>query len=96
MLGFLELSLGNFSAAHEWLAPLAGAVAAMAFEEPAALRFLPDAAEALIGVGELVQASRRLDPFEKRAAQKAWSSFTAACICTVSGPILSKDEEVFR
>src|SRR5215472_7005021 len=55
-------------------------------EEPAALRFLPDAAEALIGVGELVQASRRLDPFEKRAAQKARSSFTAACICTVSGP----------
>src|SRR5262249_59565112 len=65
VLGFLELSLGNLSAAHDRLAPLAGAVAAMGFEEPAALRFLPDAAEALIGVGELVQAGGPPAPFQR-------------------------------
>src|SRR5215472_4112069 len=80
VLGFLELSLGNLATAHEWLAPLAGAVAAMGFEEPAALRFLPDAAEALIGVGELVQAGRLLDPFEKRARalERPWARAAAA------------------
>lgn len=80
VLGFLELSLGNLSAAHDRLAPLAGAVAAMGFEEPAALRFLPDAAEALIGVGDLIRASCLLDPFERRARalQRIWALAAAS------------------
>ncbi len=79
-LGFLELSLGDASAAHGWLGPLAEGVAAMGFREPGALRFLPDAAEALIGIGDLVRASSLLAPFETRARalDRAWALAAAA------------------
>jgi DNA-binding NarL/FixJ family response regulator len=79
VLGFLELSLGDAPAAHGWLAPLDGAVTAMGFKEPCVLRFLPDAAEALIGIGDLLQASRLLAPFEKhaQALERSWAMAAA-------------------
>src|ERR1700674_4824209 len=46
LLGFLELSLGDATAAHEVLASLATAVSAAGFGEPAILRFDSDYAEA--------------------------------------------------
>jgi DNA-binding CsgD family transcriptional regulator len=80
VLGFLELSLGDATAAHGWLAQLDEAVTAMGFEEPCVLRFLPDAAEALIGIGDLAQASRLLGPFENhaRALKRIWALAAAA------------------
>jgi len=75
VLGFLELSLGDAAAASDWLVPLSTAAATMGFEEPAVLRFLPDSVEALIGAGDLVQASSLLAPFEKRARalSRSWA-----------------------
>ncbi len=79
VLGFLELSLGNTSTAHRWLAA-SGAAGAGTFNEPGSLRFLPDEAEVLIGIGDLDQASRLLSPFEERAEMlgRAWAMAAAA------------------
>jgi len=66
-LGFLELSRGDAAAAHGWMAPLAGAVAAMGVAEPGSVRFVPDEIEALIGIGDLDQATALLKTFETRA-----------------------------
>ena len=70
-LGFVEVSRGDFPAALQVLGPLIEAAPAMGYGEPTAAPFAPDAAEALIAVGEyddaqalvagLLENGRRLD-----------------------------------
>jgi DNA-binding CsgD family transcriptional regulator len=66
-LGFLELSLGDPVAAHGQLGPLAELIASVGVAEPGVVRFMPNAIEALIGLGEFEEASRLLAPFDERA-----------------------------
>jgi len=79
-LGFLELSRGDAAAAHSWMAPLAGAVAAMGVGEPGSVRFVPDEIEALLGIGDLEQATALLEAFEARARDlnRTWALAAAA------------------
>lgn len=68
-LGFLELSLGDHRAAVEVLSPAVEGWAAAATGIPGPTElitapFLPDAAEALIGVGRLDDAERLVDALE--------------------------------
>jgi tetratricopeptide (TPR) repeat protein len=56
ILGFLELSLGDLQAAHRALEPLAQATEAEGLDEATRPFFLPEAIEALIGVGQLDRA----------------------------------------
>lgn len=51
-MGLLELSLGNHHAAAGHLAPAARAAIEMHFSEPSSAQFLPDAAEALLALGQ--------------------------------------------
>ena len=74
-LGFLEVSCGDYQAAALTLEPLAGAAAAMGYGEPTAAPFAADAAEALIGVGQLEQATALVDQLESngRRLDRAWA-----------------------
>jgi len=67
VLGFLELSLGNPSGAHEQLAPLVELAERMGLEEPGIFPFLPDEIEALISLGELDAAESVLERLEEQA-----------------------------
>jgi DNA-binding CsgD family transcriptional regulator len=65
VLGFLELSLGNAEAAATVLAPLPDAMLAMGYRHPGVRPLLPDAIEALIGVGRLEEAESLLPRLEE-------------------------------
>jgi DNA-binding CsgD family transcriptional regulator len=52
VLGFIELSLGDYQEAHVYLGRLAETVARVGLGEPGVVRFLPDAIEALTALGE--------------------------------------------
>jgi DNA-binding CsgD family transcriptional regulator len=79
-LGFLELSLGDCAAARRQLAELIEQVAAYGVAEPAVVRWVPDAVEALIGDGDLITAEAVLAPFESRARAlgREWALAAAA------------------
>lgn len=66
VLGFLELSLGNPSAAYRHLEPLLEPMVAAGIKEPAVYGFLPDEIEALVALGELDKAGDVLNPFEQQ------------------------------
>ncbi len=66
-LGFVELSLGNTTAAIEHLQPLVTRVAAVGAHHPALFRFLPDQIEALLALGESDEPRRLLAVHEARA-----------------------------
>jgi DNA-binding CsgD family transcriptional regulator len=78
--GFLELSRANYSAAHDWLRPLAESVVGMGVCEPGSVRFVPDSVEALVALGELEQANALLAPFEMQAMtlDRTWALATGA------------------
>ena len=67
VLGFLELSLGNLEAAAAHLRDLPARLVAVGWNEPTILPVWPNTIEALIGLGELEQASAYLQQFESRA-----------------------------
>jgi DNA-binding CsgD family transcriptional regulator len=79
VLGFLGLSLGDAARAHARLGPLVGALHAMGVGEPTIFPVLPDAIEALIGLGELDQAEPLIEELEirGRALDRAWALATA-------------------
>jgi DNA-binding CsgD family transcriptional regulator len=68
-LGLLELSLGDPAAALERLEPLVRDLEEAGLREPAAMRFVPDAIEAMLAVGRLSDAERLLRRFESRSAR---------------------------
>ena len=80
ILGFLELSLGDPAGAHARLGPLVGALHAMGVGEPTIFPVLPDAIEALIGLGELDQAAPLIEELQAqgRVLDRAWALATAA------------------
>ena len=78
VLGFLELSLGDLPAAHRALEPLAQATEAEGLGESIRPFFLPDAIEALIGVGQLDRAERLIRMLEEGCHRdRPWPTVTA-------------------
>jgi DNA-binding CsgD family transcriptional regulator len=74
VLGFVELSLGRPGAALEQLRPAWETFDELGVREPGLRPELGDTLEALIAVGELDEAARRLEPWELRAREldRAW------------------------
>src|SRR5262249_58427092 len=75
VLGFLELSLGNHEAAADTLAPLISQLGPeMNATEIIHAWFLPDAAEALIGLSRLDEAEPLIEALERngRRLDRAW------------------------
>jgi DNA-binding CsgD family transcriptional regulator len=64
VLGFLEVSLGNYSEALATLAPLVAGFDAIPGTEIISASFLPDAVEAMIAVGHLDDAEPLIDALE--------------------------------
>jgi DNA-binding CsgD family transcriptional regulator len=67
LLGFLELSLDDPAAAHEWLGPLSGLIAQVGIAEPGVVRFMPNEIEALIALGRLDEADHLIELLDERA-----------------------------
>lgn len=74
-----ELSRGDHAAAWRPCEPLVSAVEARGIGEPVPLFFLPDALEALIGLGHLDRAAALLELFQRRAREldRPWALVTA-------------------
>jgi DNA-binding CsgD family transcriptional regulator len=74
-LGFLDLSLDEFEAAAQRLAPMAAGAASMGVHEPVCIPFAADASEALIAVGRTEQAAALVDQLEAdgRRLDRAWA-----------------------
>lgn len=64
-----EIAAGNPREALEWIRPVLEAPVGTHPPDPAALFFLPDAIEALIGVGELRRARGMLDAYQARSVE---------------------------
>jgi len=80
ILGFLELSLGRPAEADAHLRPLWPLLTRMGYGEPSVYAVLPNAAEALIQLGELDKARLLLSELESRGRQldSPWSLALAA------------------
>ena len=91
VLGFLELSRGNASAAVDYLQPPEPSTATDLWHFPIYHDFLVNAVEALIGVGELDAAMNLLGALEERARNldNAWERATRArcrgLVCAAQG-----------
>ena len=80
-MGFLEVSLGDYPAALATLEPLLPALdAAPDGTEINVAPFLPDAIEALIGVGRLTEAEPRIERLQRNGARldRPWMLATGA------------------
>ena len=70
VLGFLEVSLGNYEAALAALAPLVRNITApLASAEIIAASFIPDAVEALVNLGRLSEAAALIDILERNGSR---------------------------
>ena len=80
VLGFLELSLGNFAEADAYLSRAVELSEAMGVQEPAYFRVVPDEVEALMALGRLDEAEGLLAPFEDagKNLDRAWAIATGA------------------
>jgi DNA-binding CsgD family transcriptional regulator len=80
VLGLLELSLDNLPRAAEVLGPLPGVLERMGYRNPGARPVLPDAIEALIGVGRLAEAHSWAEKLAAQAAEfdNPWALASAA------------------
>ena len=74
-LGFIELSVDDYQAAATRLAPMAAGAIAVGLREPSIVPFAPNAAEALIAVGKLDEATVLVDWLEDhgRRLDRAWA-----------------------
>ena len=79
-LGMVELSVGNATAAADYLAPAAAQMTAYEFAEPALIPFWPDAAEALITLGRFEEAEVIVERLEVsgRNPSRLWARAMAA------------------
>lgn len=79
-LGMLELSVGDHQSAARWLVPATAAMAAAGLHEPTVVPLLPDAVEALIGVGRPDDAEPLVQQLEDsgRAPDRAWARAVGA------------------
>ena len=80
VLGFVELSADDPVGANTHLAPLTAWLEVVGIREPGVLRFLPEAVEALVGVGQLEKADALLTVYEADAARldRPWAILAAA------------------
>ena len=80
VLGFVELSVDDAVGANTHLAPLISWLEVVGIREPGVLRFLPEAVEALVGMGQLERADALLTVYEADAArlQRPWAMLAAA------------------
>ena len=80
VLGFLELSLSNPSAAIERLDPVLAFLDEMGAAEPGIISCVPDAIEALVAMGDVERADELLLVLEEkgRAMDRPWALATAA------------------
>lgn len=80
VLGFIELSVDDPTAAHDHLAPLVAWREVVGIREPGMLRLLPDEVEALVALGELDRADVLLRGYEADAVrlQRPWARLAAA------------------
>jgi DNA-binding CsgD family transcriptional regulator/exonuclease VII small subunit len=80
VLGFLELSLRNPTAAMERLEPVLAFLDKMGSPEPGIIPCLPDAIEALVSLGRLDAAEALVDRLERqgRTLDRPWAIATAA------------------
>ena len=91
VLGFIELSLGCPSTAHEWLGPLLRWVDVISVRDPGIVRFVPDEAEALAALGLLDEAEDILSGYEadaqrlSRPAALLAAARARAILCSTSG-----------
>jgi DNA-binding CsgD family transcriptional regulator len=78
VLGFLELSLGDASAARRHLDRVAELT--QRIEEPGVFRVAADHVESLVAVGDLREAKARLERFEEQSMSRArpWAEVTSA------------------
>jgi tetratricopeptide (TPR) repeat protein len=79
VLGFLELSLSNPTAAMERLEPVLAFLEALGSPEPGVIPVLPDAIEALVSLGRLEEAEALLDRLEGQGhtLDRPWALATA-------------------
>jgi DNA-binding CsgD family transcriptional regulator len=79
-LGFLELSMGDPAAAQRHLGPLAQMIIDTGLGDPGVVRFLPDAIEVLVALGELDDARQLVETLDARAREfdRPWALMTAA------------------
>jgi DNA-binding CsgD family transcriptional regulator len=79
-LGLLELSRGDFGAADRALRPAVEAVDPAGLREPIVAFFVPDATEALIGIGNLERAEPLIEMLESNARrlERTWALALAA------------------
>jgi DNA-binding CsgD family transcriptional regulator len=80
VLGFLELSLSDPSAAIARLEPVLDFLQVLGTAEPCVIPCVPDAIEALVALGELDRANELLSDHERkgRACDRPWALATAA------------------
>ena len=80
VLGFLELSLSNPTAAIERLEPVLAFLDEMGSPEPGIIPCVPDAIEALVSLGRLDEAEALLGHLERqgRTLDRPWAIATAA------------------
>ncbi len=81
MLGFLEVSLGNYEAAVETLKPLMGMLAAVPDStEVINASYIPDAAESLIQLGRLAEVEPLISALERNGQRldRAWMKAVGA------------------
>ena len=80
VLGFVELSVDEPTAAHGHLAPLLAWREVVGIREPGMLRFVPDEIEALVALGELDRADAVLVGYEADAVrlERPWAQLAAA------------------
>jgi hypothetical protein len=79
VLGFLELSLSNPTAAMEQLDPVLAFLDGLGSPEPGIIPVVPDAIEALVSLGRLEEAEALLDRLEHRGRtlDRPWAIATA-------------------
>jgi DNA-binding CsgD family transcriptional regulator len=80
VLGFAELSLGDYRAAHSYLARAADTGTPLRFGEPGVVRFLPDEIEALVALGAADAAQSLLSRLEAQGQshRRSWALAAAA------------------
>jgi DNA-binding CsgD family transcriptional regulator/exonuclease VII small subunit len=80
VLGFLELSLSNPTAALQRLEPVVAFLDELGSPEPGVIPCLPDAVEALVSLGRLEEAETLVERLERqgRTLDRPWAVATAA------------------
>jgi DNA-binding CsgD family transcriptional regulator len=95
VLGFVELSLGNPSGAHEHLGPATDMAKAAGYGEPGVFRLVPNEIEALVALGELEGAELLTQDLEERGRtlDRPWALATGArcraLLATARGDLLA-------